>query len=491
MKIIKILSILIVLLISSCSKTIELEPISSISNSSFWKTENDANGVLNGMYVRLRSGVIGNNNYFLMGEARSEVIGQSFASPIPFDLFYNNALTKANTGTVTWQGLYSTIHDANLLIKFVPNVPFTSTEEKNSVLAQAYTMRAFCYFLLVKTWGDVPLRNAPIEGYSADVIQKERTSTNEIFAFIKQDINEATKLFPNNNFPAGRNAWSKPAANALKADIFLWTAKRLNGGKADYEAALSALNEVQSSDVLLLNNYADVFRFTNKGNKEMIFSVRFAELEASNGYFTTYIFPTYVPTNIDVDTKNAIGIPGGVSQWTVSTLVRNQFTTDDQRRNVTFLEIYTQSTGGIKTFYGSVAYKFKGAEIGGVRNFIDDVPIYRYSDILLMKAEAKNGLGQDPTTEINLVRARAYGTNFSNHVFVNGSAAQNDEAILKERLLELALEGKRWWDLVRFGKAFDLVPSLNSRKGQDHLLLFPISETILGLEPKVKQNPGY
>ncbi len=132
-----------------------------------------------------------------------------------------------------------------------------------------------------------------------------------------------------------------------------------------------------------------------------------------------------------------------------------------------------------------------GVEISGVRNFIDDVPIYRYSDVLLMKAEAKNALGQDPSTEINLVRARAYGANFNNYQFVNGTIAQNDDAILKERLLELTLEGKRWWDLVRFGKAFDLIPSLNSRKGQDHLLLFPISESVLSLEPKVKQNPGY
>ncbi len=360
MKNIQIISVLLVFLIPSCTRTLELEPISSISNSSFWKTENDAKGVLYGMYVRLRSGVVGNNSYFLMGEARSEAIGQTFASPIPFDLFYNNALTKANTGTLNWQGVYATIHDANLLIKFVPGVPFISNDEKNNVLAQAYTMRAFCYFLLVKTWGDVPLRDTPIEGYSADVTQKERTSTTEIFNFIKQDLDAAIKLFPNNSFPAGRNMWSKAAANALKADVFLWTGKRLNGGKPDFEAALGALNEVQTSDVSLLSNYADVFRFTNKGNKEMIFSVRFAELEASNGYFTAYMYSSYLPANTDQATKNAIGILGGTSQWTVTGLVRDQFSTDDQRRNVTFLEIYTQTGDGPKTFYGSLAYKFRG-----------------------------------------------------------------------------------------------------------------------------------
>jgi hypothetical protein len=74
---------------------------------------------------------------------------------------------------------------------------------------------------------------------------------------------------------------------------------------------------------------------------------------------------------------------------------------------------------------------------------------------------------------------------------VSGSQAYNDEVILQERLFEFAFEGKRWFDLVRFDKAFDLVPSLQDRKGQDDVLLFPISENVLALEPKVVQNPGY
>ncbi|MDP2336058.1 MAG: RagB/SusD family nutrient uptake outer membrane protein, partial [Bacteroidota bacterium] len=121
----------------------------------------------------------------------------------------------------------------------------------------------------------------------------------------------------------------------------------------------------------------------------------------------------------------------------------------------------------------------------------DDYVIYRYGDILLMKAEAKNALGQDPSADINKVRQRAYGTNYPQFVFVNGTKAQNDDLILKERLLETAFEGHYWWDLLRFGKAFELVPSLQSQVGKDYLLLFPIVQSTLSIEPKVKQNPGY
>ncbi|RYE18578.1 MAG: RagB/SusD family nutrient uptake outer membrane protein, partial [Sphingobacteriaceae bacterium] len=82
-------------------------------------------------------------------------------------------------------------------------------------------------------------------------------------------------------------------------------------------------------------------------------------------------------------------------------------------------------------------------------------------------------------------------TAYNAHIFINGTKDANDDAILKERLFELAYEGKRWFDLVRFGKAFDLVPSLQSKKGQDYLLLSPINLSVLALDSKVIQNPGY
>ena len=108
-----------------------------------------------------------------------------------------------------------------------------------------------------------------------------------------------------------------------------------------------------------------------------------------------------------------------------------------------------------------------------------------------MIAEAKNALGQDPTPEMTLIRQRAYGANYSSHEFISGSKEENDAEILKERLLETAFEGTYWWDLLRFDKVFELVPSLVSKAGQDYLELWPIVQSTLSLEPKVKQNPGW
>src|SRR5690606_6826487 len=99
--------------------------------------------------------------------------------------------------------------------------------------------------------------------------------------------------------------------------------------------------------------------------------------------------------------------------------------------------------------------------------------------------------GQNPEAEINMVRQRAYAAKFSNYAFVSNSQQVNDDLILKERLLELATEGKRWWDLLRFDKAFELVPALQGRSSERHLLLFPIGNNIRSLEPFVDENPGW
>jgi starch-binding outer membrane protein, SusD/RagB family len=203
-----------------------------------------------------------------------------------------------------------------------------------------------------------------------------------------------------------------------------------------------------------------------------------------------------MPNSNDLDpaTRTVLAGGRGYSYLQVQPQIRNQFNDKDQRRDATFKEIYIYSGGypaGVKTYYTTIQTKFDGVIISGQRWWYDDYVIYRYGDIVLMKAEAKNALNQDPSVEINKVRQRAYGINYPQFVFVNGTKEQNDAAILKERLLETAFEGHYWWDLVRFGKAFELVPSLQNQAGKDYLLLFPIVQSTLSIEPKVTQNPGY
>lgn len=487
----------------SCNDIIELIPISEISADNFWKTEGDAIAGLNGMYHKLRTPA--SSSFFMWGEGRSDVMGPSYLGAVAdFDVLYYNTLNTINSaatyngGDITWKNLYGIIHHANLIIKYVPEIKDINKNVQNDILAQAYTMRAYIYFLMVKVWGDIAIISEPVEAISADALQVERNSKEEVFTFIKSDIENALNLFPNNNLSNHRNKWSKPAANVLKADVYLWTAKRLNGGDSDLNIALTSLNEAEqtNSNLTLLNDFSSVFSYSNKGNDEIIMSVHFSELEvpaAVNWRETRfmYIHPA-IPPNISQTTKDAIGAPsmnGGY--WTIRPEICDLFNRDDQRRNASFYQIFTQKLNSDSTFYATLAYKFKGIVKGGYRSWVDDVVLYRYADILLLRAEVKNALMMDPSNEINEIRKRAYQNDFDKHIFQSTNFLKNNEAILQERLFEFILEGKRWWDLIRFGKAFEKVPSLQGREKDEYLLLFPIPEVTLSLENKMKQNPGY
>ncbi|MGV8090508.1 MAG: RagB/SusD family nutrient uptake outer membrane protein [Mangrovibacterium sp.] len=472
---------LVLAFLISCTDTLELTPVSSITTSSMWKTLSDAQGVMNGAYAYLRTET--NLNLFIWGEARSEVmINPGLAGTMGYDYYYLNTLNAMNAGP-SWQGLYTTVNAVNLIIKYAPGINEPNEVSKNKLLAEAYTTRAYLYFVMARTWGGVPLRTDPIEGYNPEVTQKPRASVEEIFQLIKLDLGKAISLFGSDNtFVTGRNRWSLAAANALKADVYLWTAKRLNGGNADFTTAIDACNEVAKATVSLLPNFADLFEYSKKGNNEVIMAVGHKELET--GVVNNYFINMYAgmtanhtdPINGEVIYANTVG---GVV-WTVGDLVKSQFTDDDTRKNPSFVEVPDWTT---------LIRKGRGTMISNVRYFTSDFVIYRYADVLLMKAEAKNALGQDPSTEMNQIRQRAYGAAYASHIFVNGSKAQNDDAILKERLLELVFEGKRWWDIVRFGKALEIVPSLSGKS--DYMLLWPIGLTVLSLEPQVAQNPGW
>lgn len=484
----RLLFSLLVVFVSSCSEILDVSPTSVITTNSFWKTEDDAKGALYGMYVEFR-GVA--EAIFMTGEQRSEIFEGGVYGGGTYTL-YNNAMTPDTPGHPDWYGYYRVINSANLILKYVPGITFASQNEKNQILAQAHAMRAYVYFIMSKTWGDLIIRTEPTESAAAEVTQKPRSPKEEVFALIKDDIEKALQLFPENNFIGQRSQWSKPAVNSLKADVYLWTGKTMNGGNEDFAVALEACNAVQTADLILEPDFADLFEYNNKGNREIIMSIRHTELEGGNYFWHMWIIGSAVPSNITQEAKDIIlPVGGGQGLMVLTDLVRNQFTDDDRRKRASYFDIYTFDENGDSTYFTNIGLKGSGVVVGGNRIFASDVILYRYADLLLMKAEAKNALGQDPSEEINQVRQRAYGPAFENHVFVNGTKEQNDEAILQERLFELVYEGKRWWDLLRFDKAFELVPTLNAQSGKDYLKLFPIANSVLSLEPLVEQNPGY
>src|SRR5699024_5858188 len=143
-------------------------------------------------------------------------------------------------------------------------------------------------------------------------------------------------------------------------------------------------------------------------------------------------------------------------------------------------------------YSSSILKKFLGRIDRSERVFDSDVPVYRYADVILLLAEAKNNLGEDPSDEINLIRERAYGEDYDDsHSYSNKSKDENTEAILKERYIEFIGEGKRWWDLRRMGDRYVIkhVPYIEA--GEEYKLQLPLSPDMIGRNNKLEQTKGW
>jgi hypothetical protein len=161
----------------------------------------------------------------------------------------------------------------------------------------------------------------------------------------------------------------------------------------------------------------------------------------------------------------------------------------DQRVNNSFRVMY--SNAAPFAVRGVLLTKYIGTTAGTAQVYNNDYPVYRFADVLLLLAEAKAKLGEDPSSEINAIRQRAYGAGFTPHV--NGNVQANMNAILNEYLREFIGEGKRWWALRRAGDSYvyaNVSPTYLSPTTQAKFLL-PLSLTMLNNDPLLKQTPGY
>jgi hypothetical protein len=161
----------------------------------------------------------------------------------------------------------------------------------------------------------------------------------------------------------------------------------------------------------------------------------------------------------------------------------------DQRINNSFRVMY--SNAAPFAVRGVMLTKYVGTTSGTTQIYVNDYPIYRYADVLLLLAEAKAKLGEDPSAEINAIRQRGYGATFTPHV--NAGATANMNAILEEYLREFIGEGKRWWALRRAGDNYvyaNLGPVYFSPSSTAKFLL-PLSQSMLLADPLLTQTPGY
>lgn len=468
------------MLLSACNGDLDIINNSAVSSNSMWQEEGDATAAMYGLYNKFRSSF--SEGYMYWGEYRTGLWGDGLTGQTSRDQVYQNQIPTNHT-FADWTNLYTTINNANLILKHAQNIHFKTEESKNEVLANAYFVRAFCYYWIGRIWGDAPLLLDGFESDNQEGLFPTRNSADDIFKQVGEDINKALTLIPQN---INKNIASKASISMLKADYDLWMYKVRKGGDSYLRDAADKINYVLSdSSYALESNYADVFN--DNSGKEIIFEWSYIQDEFTSGSTNDYLVPSQYVSNEYINNPVQTG---SHQQWCFYTREYKTFLTSiptDQRIKESFETFYDSSKN--QTFQW--INKFKGHWVNNTRVFDSDVIVYRYADAILMDAEIK--LAENNITgaieALNKIAKRAYGQD--NYYATTISAAEVKDAIITERKKEFCAEGKLWWDFIRLDVAFSENSYLRGRENEKNVLLWPISQNSINKNPTLKQTIGY
>lgn len=461
--------------ITGCTKDLEVSPVSQITNAIYWKAEGDVTGYLTGIYSDFRG--LMNSTYLLEDRGDAFIPGLEGSATEAYEQNLNNL------NAPLWTNHYNLVHHTNLVLKYGPNIPFGDQNKKNRTIAEAYTMRAYLYFLLTKAWGKVPLVLEPTE--SDNVELPARAELTNVLGQVLDDLEKALSLFPDASF-VNKDRISKNIAQAIKADVLLWRAKVNGGGDIDLNAALGAVDAAMTG-LSLQTNFQDIFATDKKKNGEIGWALHFQRDEKSDQYGSRL-----KPRDIFVSSAAnkdllAFAKNGARSVYSPSPKIEAAFAANDKRKPWSVIRAVDNGGATIGVFDN----KFRGTLFSDDRYYDNDIIIYRLADLILTKAEILAALNrpEEAITELEKIRNRAGTGSYTGN---RGKAAVEKE-IFDERFRELFFELKRWSDIVRFhyGGTIDAYTEVPKLVGKTIPLFFPIRKTQIDLNPKLKQTEGY
>ena len=470
------------LLTASCQKeTLDQAPQASLSAAGAIKDAATVNAATLGIYSGFQSGNYYGLRYHIFADLYADNIRNTgtFSS---FKQFENKTLLADNTEiSAMWNSMYSTINRANAVIAAVPGIA-DPTLVKDNVLAEARILRANVYFDLIRYWGGsntgfnkaggvgVPLVLTPTL-VEADAAPRARATEAAVLAQINADLDFAINVatFTNTNATTGRV--SKDYAKALKARVALYM--------GDYATALSLSNELIASGRYSLTpgvTYRDIW--ANKNTKESLWEIQF---EPTNSNSIAFFYYT---------TGN-----GGRNEIAAFSTLNSAHEAGDVRT-----AINTTTQGGAAAT-ATAAANFKTLKYTRVGTGDDNVVMFRLAELYLIRAEARAQLGGaanlvDALADVNVIRVRA-------GLAANTTATTTATlitAILKERRVEFAHEGHRFFDLKRTNT---LVSTITNSTGQSVFgiigttdngfkALWPIPQReVLTSGGIIAQNTGY
>lgn len=510
-KYIKIFAVALSLVgVTACNNHLDIAPEDYFADGNYWQNEAQVQNFMTGIHSQLRDQQF---QFFRLGEMRGGGLMNTAIFPVSLNELniIDHNMTEVSPGLGAWAGFMNPILQINLFIEKIDGLGFLSEAKRNELLGQAHGIRAFYYFHLLRTYGEVPLRlSADVLSGKPDQVslRLKRSPESDVLNVIKDDLTKSLNYFGSVQ-GSNKAYWTLNASRMLKGEVYLWSAK-VYGTTADLAEAKSALNAVTGYS--LVSDFANVIK--TKRNSEIIFTLPFAFNEAETSMSSYFLYDLtnfnglYYKDTLDQNAE-ALVDPLVLQQTTAQVIQRygykyelfKSFDLSDQRRNATFYDFYgldKSVTPHKVTVRNIVMTKFLGTINNNIRNYTDDWPIYREADRLLMLAEIANAEGANPQQYIQAVRDRAYNASDPTP-FVNGNKDENEIAIFEERMKEFVWEGKRWYDIRRM--KYNNVPlvfkSANHPYGvlnqntEAYKILWPIGRDVWTNDPLVEQTPGY
>lgn len=475
------------LALTGCDKLLEVDPQSTITEETYWQNEGDFEPYVTGIYTYMRSFA----NNITYGTERGEELVSALNSR--FGVAWSQTISPSS-GAINYNDWYKAIGHCNLLLEKIKGFAFASNPDtRKRIIAETYSLRAYCYFHLTRIIGDAPLMLQAVVDENVPLLP--RSSAADVVKQIRKDLDSAINLFSSmSNFNAktypSKYRFAYGSAQALKADVCLWSGKVTGGGDAAFNDAITAINEVEASGVTLNTDFKNVTGVRAGANSEVILAAYFLRDESGTNYALNalpYLLGVQGALNLDsLPWVAAVGNGQGAYQISPKSKALFDAFPNDKRRPYTW--ITERQSSGPKI---SWITKYPGTKYPDDRISDNDILIYRLSDIFLLKAEAYAALNNtsDAITYLNKVRARTGNGDYTGAT----DKVTVEKEILNERGRELFFENKRWFDLVRFHKGgtinvYTYVPNL---VGKTTPLFWPLNTTVLANNNQLIQTDGY
>ena len=488
------IAIVVAIVISSCSKILDKKPVTQVitpDGSSESISATDAENLVSGLYTSYRGYDFMEWTVFdriINGDVISDnaYAGGDNSATITLDNFTFNSL-NSNLNR-DWTYAYGMIGRVNIAIPQIENCtdPALSATRKSEMLSEAKFLRAYSYFELTQLFGKIPITLTAPDLSSAESLLNStlipRSSVDSVYDVILKDL-----WFAKNNAMAIAAASSKLI---ITKGVVNATLAKVHAAKPNpnWDSVLYYVDQV-IPNYSLVSNYSHLWDNAHKNNSEAIWELTYTGYGGPDG------IGNWIPS---IHVGGSVGNYEG-GGWKKFNLPSNNLIAlfesegDSIRLNnsVTFLDISGQFTD---PNWPSTHYPFL-TKYNDPAEGLNDFYVIRLPDIMLLKAEAlvKTGNLNGALALVNAVRARV-----GLAAKTGASADVINQIIANERRMELAFEGHRWNDLVRTGKAIEVMNAQTGGNGnnlnynvQPHRTLMPIPQNQIDLNPKLDQNPGY